>query len=529
MSQMMLNLSAGPQTRDKWTTQFIMIMVVVALLPATIVGIAVNGVYAGLIVLSSVLTAFLTEFLYDKITGRPDTWKDGSAVVTGLLLALSLSPSTPLYAPILGSIFAILVVKCAFGGLGKNFINPALAARCFLLLSFGSSMTIFKVDGVAMATPLAELSAGRAVNVTDMFLGTGGGVIGASILALLVGGLVLWVMDIIHGQIWISIIVAFTLFMGLFGGQGFDPAYLAAQLCGGGVIMGAFFMATDYTTSPVSRLGQTVYGVMIGVLGALFRVFGNAADSFSYSIIIANLFTPLIETYIIPKPYAYRKSALDKMAGKEKVPFTKKIPKPVFVLAAITLLAGLALSGVFSMTEDTIAEQKRAENAASYQAVLPEAANFKFSSDIDKMIEQMAADVYGGGSFGKAHINAAAMGVDASGNPVGYVVSATSGDGMEGNVTLTVGLDMDGKILGIAFTELNETPGLGMKADEPAFKDQFTGKAEQQLKVVKGGASASNEIDSISGATITSRAVVNAVNAGLDFFHNVLKGGTWFE
>ena len=529
MSQMILNLSAGPQTRDRWTTHFIMMMVVAALLPATIVGIAVNGLHAGLIVLVAVVTAFVTEFLYDKITGRPDTWKDGSAIVTGILLALSLSPSTPLYAPFLGSLFAILVVKCAFGGLGKNFINPALAARCFLLLSFGSSMTIFAVDGVTTATPLAELAAGRVVDIQKMFLGTGGGVIGSSILALLVGGLVLWAMDIIHGQICFSVIIGFTLFMGIFGGQGFDPAYLAAQLCGGGVIMGAFFMATDYTTSPVSRLGQTVYGVMIGVMGALFRVFGNATDSFSYSIIIANLFTPLIETYIIPKPYAYRKASQDKLNGVEKVPFFKKIPKPVFVIAAITLLAGLALSGVFSMTADSIEEQKRAENAASFQAVLPDAATFSFSQDLDAAIEALPAKEYGSGKFGKMTIRSAALGVDASGNPCGYVISATSGDGMEGDITLSMGIDMDGKILGIAFTELNETPGLGMKAEEPAFIEQFTGKAETQLKLVKGGASGSNEIDSISGATITSRAVVNAVNAGLDFFHNVLKGGTWFE
>ena len=239
----------------------------------------------------------------------------------GLLLALSLSPSTPLYAPVLGAMFAIFVVKCFFGGLGKNFLNPALAGRCFLLISFGRSMTVFEVDGVASATPVAELAAGKAVNITQMFLGTSSGVIGSSILALLVGGLVLWAMDIIHGQIWVSVLVGFVVFMGLFGGQGFDPQFLLAHLCGGGVIMGAFYMATDYTTSPSSRLGQTVYGVLIGVLGALFRVAGSAADSFSYSIIIGNLFTPLIETYVIPKPFAYRKKAITLQNGEPQLPF----------------------------------------------------------------------------------------------------------------------------------------------------------------------------------------------------------------
>ena len=357
MSNAVLNISSGPHARDRWTTRFIMLMVAAALLPATIVGIAVNGVHAGLIVLLSVVSAVGTEFVFDTLCHKPKTYLDGSALVTGLLLALSLSPSTPLYAPVIGAIFAILIAKLCFGGLGKNFINPALAGRCFLLISFGKDMTNFEIDGVSTATPIAVLAEGHAVDITKMFLGTGGGVIGASILALLVGGLVLWAMDIIHGQIWISVIVGFTVFMGLFGGQGFDPYFLLAHLCGGGVVMGAFFMATDYTTSPVSRLGQTVYGVMIGVLGALFRIYGSAADSFSYSIIIANLFTPLIETYIVPKPFAYRKAAIAAQNGEEKVPLLKRIPKPVITLAVITLLAGVALSGVYSATKHIIAQQ----------------------------------------------------------------------------------------------------------------------------------------------------------------------------
>ena len=171
----LLNLSSGPQTRDRWTTQFIMYVVAASLIPTAVVGVVVNGLHALWIILASVGTAVLSEFLFDKICKKPDTWKDGSAVVTGLLLALSLSPSTPLYGPIIGAAFAIIVAKCCFGGLGKNFINPALAGRCFLLISFGKSMTLFEVDGVATATPVAELAAGKAVNITSMFLGTGGG------------------------------------------------------------------------------------------------------------------------------------------------------------------------------------------------------------------------------------------------------------------------------------------------------------------------------------------------------------------
>ena len=526
MSQMVLNISSGPHTRDRWTTRFIMLMVVVALLPATIVGIAVNGLNALLVVVLSVVSCVLTEFVFDKITRRPATYLDGSAVVTGLLLALSLSPSTPLYAPVLGGIFAIFVVKCCFGGLGKNFINPALAARCFLLISFGRSMTLFEVDGVSAATPLAELAAGKAVDVTGMFLGTAGGVIGASILALLIGGLFLWALDIIHGQIWISVLVGFVLFMGLFGGQGFDLKFLAAQLCGGGVIMGAFFMATDYTTSPVSRLGQTVYGLLIGVLGALFRVYGTAADSFSYSIIIANLFTPLIETYIIPKPFAYRKSAIAAQNGEEKQPLLKRIPKPVITLAVITLLAGVALSGIYALTKDTIERQKREENAASYKAVMETADSFAYSDQLDEVVAGMEGAVYGS-SFGKAYINEAVIAKDASGQTMGYVVSVTSGDGYKGDITLSVGIDLSGTLTGIAFTEISETPGLGMRATEPEFMNQFKDRTVDAFVLVKTGAAAENEIDGISGATFTSKAVTNAVNAALDFFNQTLKGGSF--
>ena len=162
-----LNLSSSPHARDRWSTAFIMRVVVLSLLPATIVGVAVNGIHALLIVLSAVVAAVLAEYVFDKATHKPDTWKDGSAVVTGLMLALSLSPSVPISMPIIGSVFAIIVVKCCFGGLGKNFLNPALAARCFLLISFGSAMSTYQiVDGVSGATPMALLKAGEAVDIT---------------------------------------------------------------------------------------------------------------------------------------------------------------------------------------------------------------------------------------------------------------------------------------------------------------------------------------------------------------------------
>ena len=517
-----LHLSSGPHIRDRWTTSFIMYTVLLALLPTAIIGVLVNGLHALFIILAAIVSAIGSEWIFCAITKRKISAFDGSAAVTGMMLALSLSPCVPIWIPIIGSAFAIIVVKCCFGGLGKNFVNPALAARCFLLISFGNAMTQFPtaVDGVTSATPVALLNQGYAVNITQMFLGNTNGIIGSSVLGLLIGGLILWGLDIIHGEICFSVLVGFTVMMGLFGGQGFDPKFLLAHLCGGGVVMGAFFMATDYTTSPVSRLGQLCYGCLIGVLGAIFRMFGHAADSFSYSVIIANLFTPLIDMYIIPKPYAYRKSAMKKANGVKPIPLMQRIPKPVIALTLIALLAGVALSGVYSMTKDTIDAQKREANAASYRVVCPDAVSFVASDAADQAIAALDGGVYGT-SYGRSYINDAVVGVDASGNVCGYVVSVTNSGGYEGDIKFSVGIQPDGTLYGIAFTELNETPGKGSKASEPAFIGQFSGRAVKQLTL---GGSGDNGIDAISGATITSSAVVNGVNAALNFFHTVMGG-----
>lgn len=520
MTNTFLNISSGPHVRDRLSTKLIMVCVLLALLPAAVVGVAVYGTHALLIILASVGTAVLSEFLFNLLVHKdPKDCLDGSAALTGLLLALSLSPSTPLYAPVLGAVFAIVVVKGCFGGLGKNFLNPALAARCFLLISFSNPMTAFKVDAVTSATPVAELLAGRAVNITSMFLGTSNAVIGSSILALLIGGLLLWAFDIIHGEICFSVLGAFTLFVALFGGQGFDPAFLVANICGGGIVMGAFFMATDYVTSPVSKKGQIIYGAVIGILAGLFRVYGSSADSVSYSILIGNLLTPMIDMYVVPKPFAYTKKEVSKRNGEPKKTFKDFVPRPVIVIAIITLIAGVALGGTYKMTEETISIQKEKKAWASYQAVVPGAVEFKQV----EAVKEIAGQQYGT-EFGRVKINQAVEGLDVYAHTVGYAIEVTSAEGYEGNITLSVGISANGTINSISFTELNETPGKGMFASEPEFKDQFNGLSDARLKLVKSGKSASNEIDSISGATITSNAVVNAVNAALDFYNNTIKG-----
>ena len=506
------NVSSSPHVRNKLTTGSVMLDVALCLLPATVMGIWHFKLQAVMVIALAIISAVLTEYVFDYIAKRENTVKDCSAVVTGLLLALCLPAGVPFYIPVLGSVFAILVVKCFFGGLGHNFMNPALAGRCFLLLSFSSIVADYTVDGYSSATPLAELAAGNAVNVFDMLLGNTSGVIGNSVLALFVGGLILWAMGGITIEIPAAVLVSFVAFIALFGGHGLDPAYILIHLTGGGIVMGAFFMATDPVTSPVTSMGQIIYGAAIGILAGVFRVFGSAADSVSYAIIMGNLLTPLIEEVTVPVPYGNRKPKEEGAA--KKCP----IPMPALILLAITVIAGVCLSGVHEMTADIIAEQQAAAKLASYQEVCPAATDFEHDAAIDQAITDLNGEVYGT-DFGKAYINEMVVGKDASGNVAGYVISVTSGDGYAGNISLSVGISADGTINGIAFTELNETAGMGMKCAEAEFKDQFNGVNTDMFTLNKaGGSTADNEIDSVSGASTSSGAVVNAVNAAIDFY-----------
>ena len=509
MNENMYNISSSPHIRQKLTTGNVMLNVVIALMPATVFGIFHFGIRAVIVIVSALLGACGAEFVFDFIAKKPNTLTDFSAVVTGLLLALSLSPSVPFYIPLLGGMFATLVVKCFFGGLGKNFMNPALAARCFLLISFGTKMTSFTVDGVSGPTPLAVLRSGEVIRLADIYLGFSNSVIGGSALALLIGGLYLWASDGITFHIPLSCIAAFTAFIAIFGGEGFDIPFLLAHICAGGILMGAFFMATDPVTSPLATRTQVLYGVIIGLLAGLFRVKGSSADSVSYAIIISNMFVPLLDKLPIPKPLGYKKGEYKEM----------EFPKSAINLCAITLVAGLLLSGVYALTKDTIKIQELNANAESYRAVLPEAATFVPDEAIDAAIAELEGGNYNESSFGRTVVNSVVLGQTDSGELAGYVISVTTRDGYDGNVTLSVGILPDGTVNGLAFTELNETAGMGMRVDEPAFKDQFAGVNTDSFTLNKAGSSTSEtDINSVSGASTTSGAVVNAVNTALAFY-----------
>lgn len=298
----LLNVSSGPHVRDKYTTGKIMGIVLLALLPASGYGIWHFGVNAALIIVVSIVTCVLTELLYELIMKQPVTIGDLSAAVTGLLLALNMPPTAPFWLPLIGGVFAIVFVKMLFGGLGQNFMNPALAGRCFLVICFAARMTNFNYDGMTQATPLALIKSGNSVNVNDMIFGNIAGTVGeTSVIAIVAGACIMLAFGIIDLRIPASYLITFFIFMGLFSGRGWDMNYLVAQLAGGGLMLGAFFMATDYATSPITDKGKIVYGIALGIMTGIFRCFSSSAEGVSFAIIFCNLLVPLIEKITLPK------------------------------------------------------------------------------------------------------------------------------------------------------------------------------------------------------------------------------------
>ena len=300
----MLHVSSNPHVRSKVTTSSIMLAVVLALLPAAGFGIYNFGMHALLLICVTVASCVATEFVYEKLMKKTVTIGDFSAIVTGLLLSLNLPPMVPWWIGVVGGIFAILVVKMLFGGIGQNFMNPALGARCFLLISFTSIMTNFDCDAYTGATPLADLKNGVDVNILNMVIGRTAGTIGeTSMIAIVIGACFLILMGVIDLRIPGSYIVSFVIFISIFGGHGLDAAYVSAHLAGGGLMLGAFFMATDYVTRPITKNGQYLFGVLLGILTGIFRLFGPSAEGVSYAIIIGNLLVPLIEKITLPKAF----------------------------------------------------------------------------------------------------------------------------------------------------------------------------------------------------------------------------------
>ena len=302
-------VSGTPHVRSKESIQSIMRDVIIALIPATAAGIYYFGMHALMLVIAAIVSAVVFEALAQKALKKPVTVSDLSAVVTGLLLAMNLPAAAPIWVAIVGSAFAIIFAKQLFGGLGQNFINPALAGRAFLMASYPTEMTTFTVPGaattgadvVAVATPLAEMKGGAlpAASIADMAMGNIAGCLGETCaIALAIGGIYLIVRHVISWKIPVIYIATTFILCALVGRGGVRMPM--QELFAGGLFLGAFFMATDYASSPVTPKGQVIFAVGCGLLTFLIRTFGGYPEGVSYSILIMNLCVPLIERFTEP-------------------------------------------------------------------------------------------------------------------------------------------------------------------------------------------------------------------------------------
>ena len=328
-------VSSSPHIGNDRTVATIMLDVLIALMPAVLASVYFFGFYALFIEILAVGSAVGAEALFNVITKREQTIGDCSAAVTGLLLALNLPVSVPFYVPIISSAFAIVFVKMLFGGIGKNFANPAIAGRIFLLLAWASAMTAFvkpitwtngdafvyfrcilkgregllDVAALSTATPLASLRTDPAgMGVFDMFFGAIGGSLGeTSALLLLIGGVYLIVRRVIDWRVpvtFIGTVAVFALIYGAAKGQTLD--YVLPSVFGGGLFLGAFFMATDYSTTPNTKLGLVVFALGCGIITSLIRFFGSYPEGVSFAILLMNIVTPYIDKAFIPRPFGYQ-------------------------------------------------------------------------------------------------------------------------------------------------------------------------------------------------------------------------------
>lgn len=299
----MLTVTSSPHIKRPDTTRGIMSDVVIALAPAATYGCILFGLRALAVLITCVGVAVLSEFLWNKALKKPNTIKDMSAVVTGLLLGMNLPPTLPLWQVAIGSVAAIIVVKQMFGGLGHNFANPAIAARIMLLVSFPAAMTRFTEpvsDAVTSATPLAGTAG--ALSFKTLFFGMHAGSIGeTSAFLLLVGGMYLVIRRVITPVIPVCFIGTVAL-LSLIAGEN-----VMLSVFGGGLILGAVFMATDYTTSPTTPLGKAVFAVGCGIITFVIRKFGSLPEGVSYSILLMNILVPHINRFTLSKPFGFEK------------------------------------------------------------------------------------------------------------------------------------------------------------------------------------------------------------------------------
>lgn len=307
--ELKLHISSSPHIHTQRTTRQIMLDVIIGLLPTTVAGVVIFGSRALEVVVVCIATAVLGEYAFNKIVKKDQTIEDFSAALTGLLLALNLPANTPIWQCIVGALFSIIIVKCFFGGLGRNLVNPAIAGRVFMLVSFSSlSKSAFPVgvDATSGATPLVELAEGKSVDLLLLFLGTTGGAIGETCaLALIIGGIYLVLRKVITVHIPLAFIG--TVFVCGLALNGFDVITAVSYMLSGGLLIGAIFMATDYVTSPSTPKGKIVFGVGAGLITVLIRQWGQYPEGVSFAILLMNILDPYIDRLTAYKVFGGKK------------------------------------------------------------------------------------------------------------------------------------------------------------------------------------------------------------------------------
>ena len=502
-----LIVSLSPHVHGGDSVKKNMYGVLIALIPAFLVSLYFFGLGALIVTATSVAACLFFEWAIGKFLMKKETTTitDGSAIITGVLLAFNLPSNLPIWIIILGALFAIGVGKMSFGGLGCNPFNPALAGRVFLLLSFPVQMTTWPAvgqltaytDATTAATPLAimkgvingapGMSLSDLPGAFDLLIGNNGGCLGeVSALALLLGLFYMLWKKIITWHIPVSILVTVFVFSGIM--YLVNPELYVSpvvQLLSGGLMLGAVFMATDYVTSPMSHKGMLIYGVCIGLLTVIIRLFGAYPEGMSFAILIMNAFTPLINTYVKPKRFG-------------EVAKKKSLKNMLLVLTGVTAISVALLAYVNELTKEPIAQANAKTLSDAVSAVVP-------GFDNDPIAEKKMQEVNG--------VQYSVYPATKGGEYIGAAVEAVA-MGFGGELKVLVGFDAEGKIIDYSLLSHVETPGLGSKAADwfkKGNKGDITGMnpGEAALTVSKDG----GKVDAITASTITSRAFLNAVNA----------------
>ena len=505
-----LIVTASPHIRDNATTRGLMGNVLIALVPSIVASGLIFGMRAILLTAVTTLACVVFEYLYCKLMHKPNPVGDLSACVTGVILALNMPVSMPLWIAIVGALVAIVIIKQLFGGLGYNFANPALVGRIVLFLGFTSRMTAYvypdmSVDALASATPLNAAVDLHSVSFVDMLLGIHGGMMGETcVIAILLGLAYLLFTHTIEFTIPASIVGTMYV-LTLLATR--DPYIALLDCMSGGLLFGAVFMATDYVTSPFTTKGKLFYGVFIGLVTFLIRNFASMNEGMSFAA--GQPDDPVVQRLGPPDPAGLQKAPESCERGKrimaennakapEQESNFKALVLPVIVLVVICLVCSALLAVLNNATAPIIEANTKAETLAAYLSVLPEGTTADDLQDV---------------TVTTANVTGAVKTAD------GMAVVQSTAAGYSGNlVTVYAAFDTTGTLTALSVDASTQTTGIGSKTGEESFYGGYVGwSASQQVEV-------GNPVDAIGGATISSRAVVSAINSAIDCYNNEIAG-----